>query len=36
MRTAHMFFSHQWKAMLGYAEDEVGATVNEWVRLRAS
>ncbi|GIZ98848.1 hypothetical protein TTY48_34600 [Tsukamurella sp. TY48] len=26
-----VFFSHQWKAMLGYSDDEVGATVSEWV-----
>jgi len=28
--TGHIFYSRQWKAMLGYAEDEIGATVGEW------
>lgn len=30
MQTGHVFYSRQWKAMLGYAEDEVGATVDDW------
>jgi diguanylate cyclase (GGDEF)-like protein/PAS domain S-box-containing protein len=28
--TGHVFYSRQWKAMLGHAEDEIGATVGEW------
>jgi diguanylate cyclase (GGDEF)-like protein/PAS domain S-box-containing protein len=28
--TGHVFYSRQWKAMLGYGEDEVGATVGDW------
>lgn len=28
--TNRMFFSKQWKAMLGYAEDEIGDTLAEW------
>ncbi len=25
-----VFYSHQWKAMLGYADDDVGSTVADW------
>ncbi len=28
--TGKIFFSHQWKAMLGYADHEVGDGLNEW------
>jgi PAS domain S-box-containing protein len=28
--TNTVFFSHQWKAMLGYADHEVGSTLTEW------
>ncbi len=28
--TNRVFFSRQWKAMLGYAEDEIGDTLAEW------
>jgi PAS domain S-box-containing protein len=28
--TDRVFFSHQWKAMLGYADEEVGDTIEEW------
>ncbi len=31
METGHVFYSHQWKAMLGHEDDEVGSTVNEWL-----
>lgn len=31
-QTNKVFFSRQWKAMLGYAEDEVGDTLDEWDR----
>ncbi len=30
LKTGQVFYSRQWKAMLGYAEDEVGDTVAEW------
>ena len=30
LQTNHVFFSHQWKAMLGYADDEIGASAEEW------
>ena len=30
--TNEVFFSRQWKAMLGHAEDEVGCTLAEWER----
>lgn len=29
-QTDEVFFSRQWKAMLGYAEHEIGATLAEW------
>lgn len=29
-RTGYVFYSRQWKAMLGYEEDEIGSTVSEW------
>ncbi len=28
--TGRVFFSRQWKAMLGFAEDEIGAHIEEW------
>ncbi|KAF4515884.1 hypothetical protein B566_EDAN000119 [Ephemera danica] len=28
--TDRVFFSNQWKEMLGYAEDEVGSTIEDW------
>lgn len=28
--TNEVFFSHQWKTMLGYADHEVGKTLDEW------
>ncbi|MCE5336669.1 MAG: PAS domain-containing protein [Desulfobacteraceae bacterium] len=31
-QTSEVFFSKQWKAMLGYAEDEIGHTLPEWDR----
>ncbi len=30
--TNEVYFSHQWKAMLGYADDEIGNTLDEWDR----
>ena len=30
MRSGHVFYSHQWKAMLGHAEEDIGSTVSEW------
>ncbi len=30
MRTGEVFFSRQWKAMLGYDDAEMGSTLNEW------
>ncbi|PYQ52208.1 MAG: hypothetical protein DMF78_11710, partial [Acidobacteria bacterium] len=32
LRTGRAYFSPRWKAMLGHAEDEVGATIEEWFR----
>ena len=29
-QTNEVFFSRQWKAMLGYEEDEIGNTLDEW------
>ncbi|MGI0490260.1 PAS domain S-box protein [Alkalinema pantanalense CENA528] len=29
-QTNTVFFSHQWKAMLGYADSEIGNTLDEW------
>ncbi len=29
-QTNHVFFSNRWKEMLGYAENEIGATLEEW------
>ncbi|MEI6916534.1 MAG: PAS domain S-box protein, partial [Armatimonadota bacterium] len=29
-QTNHVFFSSKWKAMFGYAEDEVGDTLDDW------
>ncbi len=29
-QTGTVFFSNRWKEMLGYAEDEIGATLDEW------
>lgn len=31
--TNRIFFSHQWKNMLGYSDDEVGSDLGEWERL---
>lgn len=28
--TDRVFFSHQWKSMLGYADDDIGDTLDEW------
>ena len=28
--TGRVFFSHRWKAMLGYADDEIGGALDEW------
>ena len=28
--TNHVFFSHQWKTILGYTDDEVGDSLDEW------
>lgn len=30
VQTNKVFFSHQWKAMLGYADYEIGDTLDEW------
>jgi two-component system sensor histidine kinase/response regulator len=30
LRSGQVFYSRQWKAMLGYAEDEVGISVSDW------
>jgi diguanylate cyclase (GGDEF)-like protein/PAS domain S-box-containing protein len=30
LTTDEMYFSPRWKAMLGYAEDDIGQTPNEW------
>lgn len=30
MRSGYVFYSRQWKAMLGYGEDEIGPSVEEW------
>ena len=30
MKTGHVYYSRQWKAMLGYGKDELGDTVSEW------
>lgn len=30
LRSGHVFYSRQWKAMLGYDDAEIGATVEEW------
>jgi len=31
--TNRVYFSRQWKAMLGYGEDEIGGTLADWDRL---
>jgi two-component system cell cycle sensor histidine kinase/response regulator CckA len=31
-QTNEVFFSRQWKAMLGYGDDEIGNTLDEWDR----
>lgn len=31
LRTGHVFYSRQWKAMLGHAENEIGPTLQEFV-----
>jgi diguanylate cyclase (GGDEF)-like protein/PAS domain S-box-containing protein len=33
LRTGTVYFSPRWKSMLGFAEDEVGATSDDWLRL---
>ena len=30
VETGHVFYSRRWKAMLGYAEDEVGDQLSDW------
>lgn len=30
LQTNELFYSHQWKAMLGYADDEIGTSLDEW------
>ncbi len=30
LHTGHVFYSRQWKLMLGYAEEEIGSGTNEW------
>ena len=30
LETGEVFYSHQWKAMLGYDQDEVGTSASEW------
>ena len=30
MKTGQVYYSRQWKAMLGYAPEEIGDTVSEW------
>lgn len=30
LRSGRVFYSRQWKAMLGYEEEEIGTTTNEW------
>jgi PAS domain-containing protein len=30
VETGYVFFSPQWKAMLGYSEDDVGNAVEDW------
>jgi|GEM_PF-4739172 len=32
VQTHEVYFSYQWKAMLGYADDEIGNTLDEWHR----
>ncbi len=32
LRTNRVFYSHQWKAMLGYADDEIGDSLDEWAK----
>jgi PAS domain S-box-containing protein len=29
-QTNEVFYSHQWKTMLGYEDDEIGNTLDEW------
>ncbi len=33
LRTNKLYFSPRWKAMLGYADDEVGNTLADWLRM---
>ncbi len=33
LKTRRIYFSSRWKDMLGYAEDEIGDTPDEWFRL---
>src|SRR6185436_18577039 len=32
LRTDSIFFSGRWKSMLGYEEDEIGSTPDEWLK----
>ncbi len=32
IRTAHIYFSPRWKQMLGYLEDEIPDTIDEWFK----
>ncbi|MCK4815585.1 PAS domain-containing protein, partial [bacterium] len=32
-QTNNIFFSHRWKSMLGYNDDEIGDTLDEWDKL---
>lgn len=31
-KTNHVFYSRQWKSMLGYKDDEIGNSPNEWTK----
>jgi diguanylate cyclase (GGDEF)-like protein/PAS domain S-box-containing protein len=33
LRTGHLYFSPRWKSMLGYGEEEVGSSLDDWLRL---
>jgi two-component system, cell cycle sensor histidine kinase and response regulator CckA len=33
LKTNEVYYSKQWKAMLGYEEDEIGGTLDDWDRL---
>jgi len=32
VKTNHVFYSRQWKSMLGYKDDEIGNSPNEWTK----